>query len=488
MKNRVNGAAVSFLLASFFFALAPVWSQNVDQRIQALEQELSQLKEQQIEFKKEATAAAAALPEFSYRPGGGLNIQAADKSWGINFGLEAHVRMYFMEGQDQVGRTKGELEMRRFRPQFEYCINNCLWQMIAYFDLDGFGGNSLFQRAAVNFHAENLNPYLPTVHFGGDISTTMGTIRQGSSATGAQMDYDLLMRNNGFNTGSAGWGIALNWDDKPLGGFGRITRFQLAYAIAGKGSDNVQINTDHKDGSAFIGIEPFSQIKNKWISGLRFEMGSWWCHVDDRAQAGNVCNRLRLRENENAGQQTMFDTGAGFVGRGYQHYLHPGLQWTVGPYRLRAIGGFWNFDGGNNAVQSAAFKGDPRGRNFLIAHDIFLWSPKGFLTGSPSTTGSVLFGTHFERNDVSVDCAGNLTCLGINGGQFHRARVLVREWDLWYFVAPSMSIGAHFVWYDSSNLRNGVGQPQENIFNKANARPGKGGDWVNVILNWRYQF
>ena len=483
MKNRRLGLAVmSLLLASFFFALAPAWSQNIDDRINALEQELSQLKEQQIELKKEATAATAALPTFSYRPGGGLNIEAADKAWSINFGLESHVRMYFMEGQDQYGRTKGELEMRRFRPQFEYCINNCLWQILAYFDLDGFGGNSLFQRAAVEFHGENLNPWLPTVHFGGDVSTTIGTIRQGSSATGTQMDYDLLVRNNGFNTGSAGWGVVLNWDDKPIGGMGRITRFQLAYAIAGKGSDNVQINTDHKDGSIFLGIEPFSQIKNKWISGLRFEMGSWWCHVDDRAQAGNVCNRLRLRENENAGQATLYDTGT-LVGRGTQHFLHPGLQWTVGPYRLRAIGGWMNFDGGNNAVISQALKGDPRARNWLVAHDIFLWSPKGWFTGSPTTTGSVLFGTHFERNNV--DCRN---CPTINGGQFHRSRVLVREWDLWYFVAPAMSIGAHFIWYDASNLQTGATAVQDQIFNKGNARPGKGGDWVNVILNWRYQF
>ena len=33
-------------------------------------------------------------------------------------------------------------------------------------------------------------------------------------------------------------------------------------------------------------------------------------------------------------------------------------------------------------------------------------------------------------------------CSSINGGQFHRDRILLREWDLVYFVAPRMSIGA----------------------------------------------
>jgi hypothetical protein len=32
-------------------------------------------------------------------------------------------------------------------------------------------------------------------------------------------------------------------------------------------------------------------------------------------------------------------------------------------------------------------------------------------------------------------------CAGINNGQFHRSRIVLREWDLFYFIAPRMSIG-----------------------------------------------
>jgi hypothetical protein len=38
---------------------------------------------------------------------------------------------------------------------------------------------------------------------------------------------------------------------------------------------------------------------------------------------------------------------------------------------------------------------------FLIGHDLCVWSPKGWLTGSALTPGSVLVGTHFERTDGS---------------------------------------------------------------------------------------
>ena len=61
MKKRFLGLG---MLSAFLLA-APALAQNVDQKIQALEQELLQLKEQQIELKKEATEAAAAMPAFS---------------------------------------------------------------------------------------------------------------------------------------------------------------------------------------------------------------------------------------------------------------------------------------------------------------------------------------------------------------------------------------------------------------------------------------
>src|SRR4029453_13466846 len=122
MKKRFVKLA---LLSAVLFAAAPVRAQNVDDKIKALENELTQLKEQQIELKKEATAAAAALPTFEYRPGNGLNIEEAGKSGGVRFTIETHFRMNFESGRDQVGRTQGEVMGRRFRPGIIYCVNNC---------------------------------------------------------------------------------------------------------------------------------------------------------------------------------------------------------------------------------------------------------------------------------------------------------------------------------------------------------------------------
>jgi hypothetical protein len=243
------------VLAVFLLAAGTVRAQSVDEKIKTLEQELSQLKDQQVELKKEATAAAAALPSFEYRPGNGLNIEAADKSWGLRFTVETHFRYEFESGRDQIGRTQGELMGRRFRPGVLYCINNCLWEIEATLDLDGFGtGNgknslntttsSILQRGAVNFHAEQLHPWLPTVQFGMEVQNAGGgsLARQGSGATGAQAEYDLHTRNNGFNTGRAGQGIVLNWDDRSLSGIGipgRIGKFQVGMSSICEADDGL---------------------------------------------------------------------------------------------------------------------------------------------------------------------------------------------------------------------------------------------------------
>lgn len=514
MKKRFVKLA---LLSAVLFAAAPVFAQSVDDKIKTLEQELSQLKEQQVELKKEATAAAAALPTFEYRPGNGLQVEAADKAWGVRFTIESHFRMNFESGRDQVGRTNGEVMGRRFRPGILYCINNCLWEIEATLDLDGFGtGNgknatatavgSILQRGAVNFHAENLHPWLPTVQFGMEVQNAAGgsLARQGSGSVGAQAEYDLLTRNNGFNTGRAGQGIVLNWQDRSLTGIGipgRIGLFQLSMASIGEGDDGLSSFTDRKDFNAYLSLQPFSAIKNKWISGLTFEYGSWFCNHDNRANE-NGCDRYRIQDHGDGGRQTLFDTGAGSIGDGLTVAHGPGIVWNVGPYTLRMMRSFeFSEDQGQT-------KGRKRANNFLIGHDLYFWSPKGFLTGSATTPGSVLLGTHFERNNMSVDCSNRaggapygITCAstGIGGHitQFHRNTILLREWDMWYVIAPRMNVGINVLWYDAANLRNGANQAAQNLgickastqtISNANCRPGIGGDWIDVMLNWRYTF
>jgi hypothetical protein len=497
MKKRFVKLA---LLTAVLFAAAPAFAQSVDDKIKTLEQELSQLKTQQIELKKEATAAAAALPTFEYRPGNGLEIEAADKAWGIRFTIETHFRMNFESGRDQVGRSNGELMGRRFRPGIIYCVNNCLWEIEATLDLDGWGtgngknalgttGGSILQRGAVVFNAQELHAWLPSVQFGMEAQNAFGAslARQGSGSVGAQAEYDLHTRNNGFNTGRAGQGIVLNWDDRSLSGIGipgRIGKFQLGMSAIAEGDDGLASFTDRKDFNTYLSLQPFSQIKNKWIRGLTFEAGAWFCNVDNRANE-NGCSRYRVQDHGDGGRQTLFDTGADSIGDGLHMAWGTGVVYNVGPYTLRAMGAW------QNSEDRGGTAGKKRAHSFLIGHDLFIWSPKGFLTGSSSTPGSILLGTHFERVDMSVGCNDVGACTGGHLAQFHRNRVLLREGDIWYFIAPRMSVGLNVLWYDAANLRVGPNQACANLGicdGNGNGRDGKGGNWFDMMLNWRYTF
>jgi hypothetical protein len=319
--------------------------------------------------------------------------------------------------------------------------------------------------------------------------------RQGSGTVGAQAEYDLLTRGNGFNTGRAGSGIVLNWDDRTLADIGipgRIGKFQLGMSSVGEGDDGLQSFTDRKDFNTYLSIQPFSEVKNKWISGLTFEYGAWFCNVDLRANQ-NGCGSFQIQDHGDGARQNMISSGN--FGDGLVVAHGPGVVWNVGPYTLRAMG---SFEGGEDR---GGTKGKKRSAGWLIGHDLYLWSPKGFLTGSATTPNSILVGTHFERAEVRIGCNGSTgipcSATGIGGSinQFHRNRILLREWDLWYVIAPRMNVGINVLWYDAANLRNGRNQAAHNLnvcstgdINNGHCRSGIGGDWVDVLLNWRYTF
>ena len=96
---------------------------------------------------------------------------------------------------------------------------------------------------------------------------------------------------------------------------------------------------------------------------------------------------------------------------------------------------------------------------------------------------------------MSVGCNGGtgIPCPAtLNSGDFHRTAIRLNEWDLWYFIAPRMSVGVNILWTEASNLQNARNQSAHNLDvcpnAPANCRNGKGGDWMEWFLNWRYQF
>src|SRR3970282_1872097 len=112
--------------------------------------------------RKDATAAAAALPTFSYRTGF-LGITAADKSWQLSTSFEYHAHMYnHIDGDDASGFTTGDIFMRRNRPFLYYCWDNCLYEIGWGLDMDD-GDIASSQTSSFAFNLDQINPWMPKI-------------------------------------------------------------------------------------------------------------------------------------------------------------------------------------------------------------------------------------------------------------------------------------------------------------------------------------
>jgi hypothetical protein len=477
MKGKLYlfGALVS-LLSLFMFAVMPARADGVDDKIKALEDELSQLKTQQqqvrseqMELRKEATAAAAALPTFSYRPGSGVTIAAADRSWSLNFSYEFHVHMYNPINSDaHAGLADGDLFFRRNRPYFTYCWADCFYEIVFGLDMDT-GDIADEQNTVLYVHMENMNPYFPTVFVGDKGGQTASYVGRSSSSSAivelardmlADSDIDTLSHRS----------IGMGWIDAPLGSGDFL--LDLEYKPGAGVNKNVTANTDRKQFFLKAGTRPFRKLKNKWIRGIKFGFGLQTDSVDPNSGAGN--NRLRLRTTgDRPHRLSFFDTGTN-IGSGMHYNWQYGLEWVIGPYTFRSEDGYASFANGSSSNVKGTF--------WSIAHELFLWSPKGFLTGSSSTAGSVLVGWQFLRADAS--CPSNRDC--VPGASLSSQNHLIqRQLAAWYFIRPRLSVGTWWNWFSSPNTPTGI---QEEIGCSNNPSVGKDCNYYQVNLGLRMNF
>ncbi|HJX11837.1 MAG TPA: hypothetical protein VJ733_15235 [Candidatus Binatia bacterium] len=510
MKKRVFSImGLSFLLAAFALAVVPAQAQNVEQKIQALEQELSQLKSEQMELKKEATAAAAALPTFSYRQGRGVTIMAADKSWSVNFSYQLHMHMQnHLDGEAEPGGknvgsgnlsytthfTTGDIFSRRNQPWFIYCWNNCFYEMLFALDVDS---NEVVgvQRTEFVTHFEQMNPMAPTFWIGNPGGQTHRYVSR--SSTGSAMvetASDLLADGSAHNLSHRA--IGFGWLNAPLGSGDFLLAFEYAgqpFSSAGFNqvdgtattrrvpSGGIE-NSDNDDAHTFFmkaGMRPFARTKNKWLQKTKFGFG--WSVNSPSLSWASTTRRLRLRSSDRVGRVDLMDIRN--IGSGIHNRFEYGFEWGVGPYLLRTANGLSSFkDELRTIATSPGAKKGVHGQFWSISHELFLWSPKGFLTGSAQTAGSLLMGWNFARADASC---GVPNCA--NDGEFSRNFITQREWDIWYWIRPGISVGAWYNWWRAANV---LEDDQEAIGCKRGGQSvrGKSCDWHTVNLGLRVDF
>jgi cell division protein FtsB len=510
--KRILLSACIASLALLVFTAPTVRAQNtkLDDRIQALEDELiklraeqQQVKTEQMELKREATEAAAALPEFSYRPGRGVTIMAADKSWSINFSYQLHMHMQnHLDGEANPGGkgaaqfsyndkfTTGDIFSRRNQPWFIYCWNNCFYEMLFALDADS---NEVIgvQRTEFVTHFEQMNPWYPTLWVGNPGGETHRYVSRSSSGS-AQVETpsDMLSDSSAHNLSHRA--IGFGWRNVALGSGDVFLAFEYAgNPFSSAGSNNVLgggasavpsgsiENSDNDDAHTFFvkaGMRPFSATKNKWLQKTKFGFG---LSVNSPSLSwAATTRRLRLTSTDRVGRLDLMDIRN--IGSGIHNKFEYGMEWGVGPYLLRIVNGLSSFED-KARLTAGAHKG-VHGHFWSIANELFLWSPKGFLTGSANTPGSVVAGWNFARADASCGVPGcDLS------GEFSRNFVTQKELDVWYWIRPGISVGAWWNWWSAANVVTG---DQEGIGCKKGGSEvaGKSCEWHTLNLGLRLDF
>ena len=347
------------------------------------------------------------------------------------------------------------------------------------------------QRTEFVTHFEQMNPMAPTFWIGNPGGQTHRYVSRSSTASAmVETASDLLGDSSAHNLSHRA--IGFGWLNAPLGSGDFLLAFEYAgnpfssagnNAVLGGGASSVPSgsieNSDNNDAHTFFmkaGMRPFTRTKNKWLQKTKFGIG--WSVNSPSLSWASTTRRLRLRSSDRVGRVDLMDIRN--IGSGIHNKFEYGFEWGVGPYLVRTVNGLSSFE--DKARLGAGSHKGVHGQFWSISHELFLWSPKGFLTGSAQTAGSLLMGFNFARADASC---GVPNCA--NGSQFSRNYITQREWDLWYWIRPGISVGTWYNWWRAANV---LQADQEGIGCKKGGQSvrGESCDWHTVNLGLRLDF
>ena len=384
LKKALGFAGALGLTAVMVLAAAPVQASDVDARIQVLERELVQLKQNQ----ESALAAEMKGPSFKYRPGGGLTIAAADNNWSIRFTqrLQVYHSVWLSNENPDAGYQNLELRMRRFRPTINVTSQQGFYA-VTWLLNNGSDGTTFGGDGYINF--DKLNPYLP--QFGWGFSPSF----KGNTQAGAFRTEDSPLLDGLGIGGQQDGSFVLSWTKLPGMGISKITHLQLAW-----GQDN-QPEADAGDNGNSVGfalgLKPLAKAKAMGglaISNLSYSVG-YQTHTDTAME-------VRVRGTVQANRPHLFrvkfldDQEKPEPIPADHTYVSHGLGWS--PVKWLSL-----------AANYATYERDPGGGVELEASDVrlaaqvWLWGPKSGMMGGSKSEGGVSISPLYSVADIDYD-------------------------------------------------------------------------------------
>ena len=410
LKKALGFAGALGLTAVMVLAAAPVQASDVDARIQVLERELVQLKQNQ----ESALAAEMKGPSFKYSAGRGLTIAAADNNWSITFGqrLQVYTSMYLTNDDPEGGYQNGVMRIRRFRPNIYVTSQQGFYEVKWQFS----GNSTVAFDGDVYLHFEKTNPFLPTVVYGYNAAFN-GNKNQGFGRT---EDSPLL---NALGMGASQDGsVVLNWGKLPAMGMSKINHLALAVGLDeqdeyGRGPGH---KTDGRSMAFGLGIQPLAKAKGMGgfnVSSLKYafvyESMSDLTEGPGHIYGPTTQERINLVSKGSYGD--MDDEGAltGQV-QGDHTYMFHSLSWS--PLKWFGL-----------AAHLATYEGDADSgadidvSEVRLAARVWLWGPKSGMMGGSRKEGGIYVSpmvsvTDFDSMKAEASNSGVAVVYNVPGG------------------------------------------------------------------------
>ena len=402
LKKALGFAGALGLTAVMVLAAAPVQASDVDARIQVLERELVQLKQNQ----ESALAAEMKGPAFKYSAGKGLTIAAADNNWSITFGqrLQIYTSMYLTNDDPEGGFQNGVIRVRRFRPNINVTSQQGFYEVKWTFS----GNSSVAFDGDVYLHFEKVNPFLPTVAYGYNPSFN-GNKNQGFGRT----EDSPLLNALGMG-GSQDGSVVLNWGKLPDMGISKINHLALAVGLDEQNeygrtpckTDKITC-TDSRSMAFGLGIQPLAKAKGMGgfnVSSLKYAFA--YESITNLVEGpGSIYG---------ATTQDRINIASGPKELGDHTYTFHGLSWS--PLKWLGV-----------AAHLATYESDADSGNDVevsevrLAAQVWLWGPKSGMMGGSKKEGGIYISpmmsvTDFDSSDQEGTNNGVAVVYNVPGG------------------------------------------------------------------------
>ena len=393
LKKALGFAGALGLTAVMVLAAAPVQASDVDARIQVLERELVQLKQNQ----ESALAAEMKGPSFKYRPGGGLTIAAADNNWSFKFTqrLQVYHTVWLSNENPEAGYQNLETRVRRFRPSINVTSQQgfyaVTWILNNGSDGTAFGGDGY-----INF--DKLNPYFP--QFGWGYSPSF----KGNTQAGAFRTEDSPLLDGLGIGGQQDGSFVLSWTKLPGMGISKISHLQVAW-----GQDNQAEAGQGDNGNSVgfaLGLKPLAKANGMGglaVSSISYSFG-YQAHTG-KANADNKTTgldhaRVRARTPTLGNRPVLIDIKPAADTEYDTVYMSHGLGWS--PLKWLSL-----------SANYATYERDPGGgadveaSDIRLAAQVWLWGPKSGMMGGSKSEGGVSVAPLYSVADIDDHMGGS---------------------------------------------------------------------------------